>query len=84
MRSWTEPSGDAAARDEPGTWDAHYEPFSVDGDRAVAVGWSRYYTDTTQSTVRDIYDNVYLLEFGPDGRCSSFTEYFVERPKDRR
>jgi hypothetical protein len=26
---------------------------------------------------------VYLLEFGSDGRCSSFTEYFVERPKDR-
>lgn len=84
VRAWTEPSGDAAARDESGTWDAHYEPFTVDGDRAVAVGWSRYYTDTTQSTVRDIYDNVYLLELGSDGRCRSFTEFFVERPKDRR
>ncbi len=83
VRAWTEPSGDASARDEPGTWDAQYEPFSVDGDRAVSVGWSRYYTDTTRSTVRDIYDNVYLLEFGPDGRCRSFTEFFVERPKDR-
>jgi uncharacterized protein (TIGR02246 family) len=83
VRGWTEPSGDASARDEPGTWDAHYEPFAVDGDRAVSVGWSRYYTDTTKSTVRDIYDNVYLLEFGPDGRCRSFTEFFVERPRDR-
>jgi len=34
--------------------------------------------------VRDIYDNVYLLEFAPDGRCRSFTEYFVQRPSDRR
>ena len=83
VRAWTEPSGDASARDEPGTWDAQYEPFTVDGDRAVAVGWSRYYTDTTKSTVRDIYDNAYLLEFGPGGQCRSFTEFFVERPKDR-
>ena len=48
-----------------------------------SMGWSRYYTDATKSTVRDVYDNVYLLEFGPDGRCRSFTEFFVERPKDR-
>ena len=83
VRAWTEPSGNASARDEPGTWDARYEPFTVDGDRAVAVGWSRYYTDASKSAVRDIYDNVYLLAFGPDGRCRSFTEFFVERPKDR-
>jgi hypothetical protein len=83
VRAWTEPSGDASARDEPGTWDAQYEPFAVGGDRAVAVGWSRYYTDTTKSTVRDVYDNAYLLEFGPDGRCRSFMEFYVERPKDR-
>ena len=84
VSAWTEPSGDASARDEAGTWDAQYEPFAVDGDRAVSVGWSRYFTDATKSTVRDIYDNVYLLEFGPDGRCRSFTEFFVERPHDRR
>jgi len=83
VRAWMEPSGDASTRDEPGTWEATYEPFSVDDDRAVAVGWSRYYTDTSRSTVRDIYDNVYLLEFGQDGRCRSFTEFYVERPKDR-
>jgi hypothetical protein len=70
-------------RDEPGTWDAHYEPFGIDGNRAVAVGWSRYYTDASKSAVRNVWDNVYLLEFGPDGRCSSFSEWYVERPKDR-
>ncbi len=84
VRAWTEPSGDASTRDEPGTWDAHYEPFAVDGDRAVAVGWSRYYTDASKTTVTDVWDNAYLLEFGSDGRCRSFTEFFVERPKDRR
>jgi len=69
--------------DPPGTWEAHYEPFTVSGDRAVAIGWSRYFTDASKATVQNLWDNVYLLEFGPDGRCSSFTEYFVERPKDR-
>ena len=48
VRAWLDPSGDASTRDEPGTWEAHYEPFAVDGDRAVAVGWSRYYTDATK------------------------------------
>ena len=75
--AWTDPAGDASSRDEPGTWDAQYEPFAVDGDRAVAVGWSRYYTDASRSTVRDVYDNAYLLEFGSDGRCRSFTEFYV-------
>jgi hypothetical protein len=83
VRSWLDPSGDASSRDEPDTWDARYEPFTVDGERAVAVGWSRYYTDTSKATVRDVYDNAYLLEFGPDGRCRSFTEFYVERPKGR-
>jgi uncharacterized protein (TIGR02246 family) len=83
VRAWLEPSGDASTRDEPGTWEAHYEPFALDGDRAVAVGWSRYYTDPTKATVTNVWDNVYLLEFD-DGRCRAFTEFFVERPDDRR
>ena len=84
VRAWLEPSGDASTRDEPGTWEAHYEPYVVGGDRAVAVGWSRYYTDAGKSTVTDMWDNAYLLEFDEDGRCRSFTEFFVERPNDRR
>jgi hypothetical protein len=84
VRAWLDPSGDASSRDDPGTWEAHYEPFTVDGDRAVAVGWSRYYTDTSRSAVRFVFDNAYLLEFDADGRCRSFTEFYVERPADRR
>lgn len=83
VRSWLDPSGDASTRDEPGTWDAEYEPFVVGGDRAVAVGWSRYYTDTSKTEIRFVFDNAYLLEFGEDGRCRAFTEFYVERPKDR-
>jgi len=85
VRAWTEPTGDAGTgRDEPGTWEAHYVPFVVSDDRAVAVGYSRYFEDATRAAVRATYDNAYLLEFDADGRCRSFTEFFVERPEDRR
>lgn len=84
VRAWLEPDGDASGRDEPGTYEARYEPYAVDGERAVATGWSRYYDDPSRATVRTVYDNAYLLRFGPDGRCASFTELFVERPADRR
>lgn len=78
--SWIEPSGDASGRDEPGTFDAHYEPWAIDGVRAVARGASRYFTDATRTTVDRTYDNVFLLEFDADGRCRSFIEFFRKRP----
>ncbi len=81
VAAWTEPEGSASSRDAPGTYEARYEPFAVDGDRAVAVGWSRYWTDASRAEERAVYDNVYLLEFDANGRCKSFTEVFIERPK---
>jgi len=80
VHAWVEPSGAASSRDEPGTYDAHYEPWAVDGTRAVAVGWSRYFTDATRSVVEKTYDNAFLLEFDADGACRSFTEFFRQRP----
>jgi hypothetical protein len=61
--------------DDPGTWEASYRPFVVEGDRAVAVGTSRYAARGDQPA--QAYHNVYLLEFAPDGRCRSFTELFM-------
>lgn len=84
VRSWVEPDGDASSRDDLGTYAAHYEPFAVDGGRAVAVGWSRYWTDASRSVERTTYDNCFLLEFDGAGRCRAFTEFFRERPaRDR-
>ena len=59
--------------DEPGSWDASYEPYAVEADRAVAVGTSSYARG-------DVYDNVYTLRFDADGRCAEFTEWFMKRP----
>lgn len=61
--------------DAPGSWDAAYEPWAVEGDRAVAIGWSRY--EATGDKPPQLYHNAYLLEFAPDGRCRSFHEFYM-------
>ena len=68
-------------RDDAGTYDSHYEPYAVDGDRAVAVGWSRYYTDASKSRLEREYRNAYMLAFDDEGRCTLFTEFFMETPE---
>lgn len=68
--------------DPPGSWEAHYEPFAVDGDRVVATGTSRYLP--AHPSGNRTYHNVYLLEFGPDGRCSSFTELYMQEKSASR
>lgn len=61
--------------DDPSTWEAHYEPYAVEGDKAVAVGWTHYQAvgDHSERT----YHNTYLLEFGEGSRCSSFHEFWI-------
>jgi ketosteroid isomerase-like protein len=60
--------------DEPGSFEARYEPYAVEGDRAVAVGTSTYASG-------DVYENVFLLRFDAGGRCAELTEWFMQRPK---
>ena len=78
VHSWVEPSGDASGRDAPGTYDAHYEPFAVDGSRAVAIGHSDYFA--ADGSLAQRYHNVFLLEFDGEGRCRAFTELFGLEP----
>jgi hypothetical protein len=77
IEAWQNPAGNASSRDVPGTYKAELRPFAVDGSRAVATGTCTYWTDTTRSTVARIYYNNWLLEFGDDGKCCSFTEYWM-------
>jgi len=79
VASWVTPGGAASGRDEPGTYAARYEPYAVEGARAVALGWSRYWIDATRTTEQATFDNCFLLEFDDDGRCWSFTEFYRER-----
>ena len=65
-------------RDDPGTWSAEYRPWAIDGERAVAVGVSRYF-GADGSTVEREYHNVFLCRFDDQDRCSEFTELFMLR-----
>lgn len=64
-------------KDEPGSWAAEYHTWAVDGDRAVAVGVSRYFT--ADGALDREYHNVFLCRFDGDGRCTEFTELFMRR-----
>ena len=71
VNSWLEEG------DEPGTFDASYSCWAVDGDRAVATGWSCYTVPEPK-----VYDNVFLLAFDGNGQCAEFTElYLLGRPE---
>ena len=62
-------------QDEPGSWEAHYLPLMVEGQRAVATGTTRYANGK-------FYWNLFLLRFGGDGRCAEFVEWFMIQPPE--
>jgi hypothetical protein len=63
-------------RDEPGSWEAAYEPLLVEGDAAVATGETRYANGR-------VFSNLFVLEFNDEGRCRSFTEWYMENAAGR-
>jgi hypothetical protein len=69
-------------QDAPDSWEAHYDPYAIDGDRAVARGESRYLNP--DGSVRDVYYNLWTLRFDADGRCAEFVEYFMALPESRK
>ena len=72
-------SPDASARDQPGTYDASYRAVAVDDDVAVATGSSSYRAKPS-GPVEKVFDNCFVMRFDRDGRCSEFTEWYMERP----
>ncbi len=68
VASWLKAPGD------PDTWDAEYQPYAVEGDRAVALGWSRY--QAVEDNPERTYYNAFVLRFEGD-RCSEFREFYM-------
>lgn len=77
VKNWLE------SKDDPGTYDAHYEPLAIDGDTFVASGWSRYF-EPDGTTMRDEYLNVYVCKFNDARECTEFTEYWIQNRAMRR
>jgi ketosteroid isomerase-like protein len=69
-------------RDAEGSWRASYTAVACDGDACVATGTSDYLTED-RASVDKTYHNVFITRFDGDGRCSDFTEYFMEQPKPK-
>ena len=80
--SWLGESGPdgASTRDEPGTYDARYTPYAVDGDLVVASGTS-VYQDHPDGPVRHTFDNCFLMRFDSSGRCRELNRARARRSR---
>ncbi|HXV72117.1 MAG TPA: nuclear transport factor 2 family protein [Acidimicrobiia bacterium] len=65
--------------DDPAGWEAEYAPYAVDDDKAVAVGWTRYFAGEDEP--ERVYHNAFLLRFDDEGRCAEFAEFYVREKK---
>jgi ketosteroid isomerase-like protein len=83
VESWLDEGDhpDSSDRDEPGTYEADYRCFAVDGDAAVAIGNSSY-REKPGGPVARVYDNCFVMRFDSEGRCRDFTEWFVQRKSE--
>jgi uncharacterized protein (TIGR02246 family) len=61
----------------------HYEPIAVDGDIVVTHGRTRFWDPASGETQAE-FDNVWVLRFGPDGRCAEFHEWYSRRADEDR
>ncbi len=69
----------ASTRDKPGTYEAAYRAIAIDGGLAVATG-STSYRGRPGGPVERVFDNCFVIRFDRDGKCTEFTEWFIERP----
>jgi ketosteroid isomerase-like protein len=67
------------APDASGSWEARYVPVAVDGDVCVAQGRTRYLRP--DGTLDREFDNVFVLYFDEAGRCTRFTEWYMQPRK---
>src|SRR6266446_1708125 len=65
--------------DQDGTYDGHYEPIMIEGDRAVANGRSSYF-EQDGTTPRAEWNNIFILRFDEEGRCKEYREWYMQRP----
>jgi hypothetical protein len=63
-------------KDEPGTWKFRYQVVGIDGDTGFVRGWTTYTDDPD-------YSNLWVIRLEKDGRCSEFTEWWMEVESDQ-
>jgi hypothetical protein len=63
-----------ARRDEPGETSFRWWPLASSGQVAVVQG------ETTYRTPPRTYSNLWVIRLDDGGRCSEFTEWWMEQP----
>jgi uncharacterized protein (TIGR02246 family) len=65
--------------DAQNEWRFESELLAVEGETAVVRGLTTYpaHGDDPES----VYSNIWVIQLAPDGRASSFAEWWVQRPK---
>lgn len=66
-------------RDEPGTYDASYEPLTVEENVAVVNGRSRYYSIPGSLAVASEFDNIFVIRFDEHGKAIEFREWYMKK-----
>lgn len=61
------------AQDEPGSTEFQWEVLSGTGDTVIVTATTVYRDGPT-------FDNLWVIRLAPNGRATSFTEWFMERP----
>ena len=62
--------------DAAGSWEARYTPVAVEGNVGVAQGRTRYLQP--DGTLEKEFDNIFVLHFDDAGRCTRFTEWYMQ------
>ena len=62
--------------DEPGSTTFAWETLARDGDLVVV----RCVTTYPDGPKKGTYDNLWVIEFAPDGRAEEFTDWWIPRP----
>lgn len=65
-------AGWLSVADKPGTWQFSWEPLIESDSLAIITGETVYSDDPPK-----VYRNLWVIEFGADDRCRSFTEWYV-------
>jgi SnoaL-like domain len=63
-----------ARKDTPGSWTFRFEILVETADTGIVRGWTDY-LDPKRS-----FSNLWVIRFDPEGRATSFTEWFMLAP----
>jgi uncharacterized protein (TIGR02246 family) len=62
-------------KDEPGDTTFRYEVLAAQDGLGIVRGWTHYHTQPPRE-----FSNLWVIRLGADGRCSEFTEWWMQKP----